>query len=375
MKKLLMLLMVITIISVSVACSPAGQETNINVNPEVEASYVEREESTSTDVIEGFETGRDVDLENLSVACVNKAQGYYWFDCCDTEGQNWKASQDGKGTWSYFPPKTFDAAAQASALSDAIATDPDVLIVAPISGEAVNEALKPAKDAGTVTIAVEGMDTMTNIDYFLDPFHEEPFIKMHVDEIVERMGDDITYVLFVGKLTTPFQVLWCDTFYDYATETYPNMTCIVKRGEYMEHDDDEETAYEVAKQIAMAHPDVDLMWSSSAGGTLGLARAIEELGLVGDVYAGGHLGPSSSESAINAGSVIFTTIHYPGAWGYAAAELGRKVLAGEKIENGTNLGIEGFENVTVIGNHVYGDGWYLQDADTIATIREKYPLF
>lgn len=106
-----------------------------------------------------------------------------------------------------------------------------------------------------------------------------------------------------------------------------------------------------------------------------LPRAINELGLTGEVYACGHARPSGSKFAIDNGSVLFTTIHYPGAWGWAAAEVGRKVLSGEVIENGASLGIEGYTDILVIGNHVYGDGWYIQDTDTIDAIVAKYPEF
>lgn len=355
-----------------------------------EQEYIEVEKTLSTDVfdmsdqyerIEGTSivvhkaTGREIDLDNLKIACVHKSQGSFWMDSTNTEGENWAAAQNGTATWDYFPAQTFDAASQMSALSDAMATDPDILIVCPTSGEAVNQAIVTAKEKGTFVIAVEGMDYMDNVDLFLDPFYEKDFIKMHVDEIVKRLGDDITYCLYVGKLTTPFQVLWCDLFYDYATEAYPNMKCIVNRGEYLEHNDSEETGYESAKQVLMANEDVKLLWSSSAGGTLGIARAINELGLTGEVYACGHARPSGSKFAIDNGSVLFTTIHYPGAWGWAAAEVGRKVLSGEVIENGASLGIEGYTDILVIGNHVYGDGWYIQDTDTIDAIVAKYPEF
>lgn len=396
MKKIITLALAIILIVVSTGCAAKTTENSqesaapSGKTEDTKIEYVEVEKKESDDVIvssDGYihkegssiviheATGREVDLNNLNVACVHKSQGSFWMDSTNTEGMNWAAAQNGKATWNYFPAQTFDAASQMAALNDAMATDPDVLIVCPTAGEAVNEAITTVKEKGTLVIAVEGQDYMDNVDYFLDPFEENVFIKMHVDEIVKRLGDDITYCLWVGKLTTPFQVLWCDIFYDYATKTYPNMKCIIKRGEYLEHNDSEEGGYETAKQVLLANEDIDLLWSASAGGTLGIARAINELGLTGKVYACGHARPSGSKFAIDNGSALFTTIHYPGAWGWAAAELGRKIWAGEPIENKADLDIEGYNSITVIGKHVYGEGWYLQDKDTIDSIVAKYPEF
>lgn len=317
-------------------------------------------------------SGREIDLDNLKVVCINKCRGYYWFDCCEEEGLKWAESQGNGTTFTYYAPADFDAASQMSSLMDALATDPDVLIIAPTAGEAVNEALADAKAKGTLTIGIECDESMTNIDYLLDPFYSEPMIQWYVDEYVKMYGDDFTYCLMVGKLTTPFQVLWCNTFYDYATEKYPNLKCMTERGAWLEHDDSEDTAAELTRQIALGNPEVSLIWSSSAGGTEGICRAINELGVADKVRCGGHVCPSGAKTAIDNGSMVLGSIHFPGAWGWTAAELGRKVIAGESLEEG--LGYEEYENLLVDGKWVYGEAWYPITADTVDGLVEKWPL-
>lgn len=380
MKKLLSTFLVMAM--VLTGCSSTGGTTTTPApagtpEPQNTASVItddgtyERTEGSS--IVVHKASGREIDLDNLKVACVHKCAGFFWMDSTNDEGVNW-AADNGGATWSYFPAAEFDAASQMSALMDAMASDPDILIVCPTAGDAVNEAIATAKAKGTLVIAVEGDYAMTNVDYFLDPFDPEPFVQMHVDELVERHGDDFTYCLFVGKLTTPFQVLWCDYFYDYATEKYPNLTSMTERGAYIEHDDDDDTAAEMAKQVIMGHPEVSILWSSSAGGTEGLCRAIDELGVCESVQGCGHACPVGSEYALNNGSMIFSTIHYPGAWGWTAAELGRMVIAGEAIEDGASLGFEGYEEITVLGKQVFGEGWYLQDAENVHETVERWPL-
>lgn len=315
-------------------------------------------------------SGRQIDLDHLKVACVHKTYGYFWFDCADYEGQAWAEAHPGS-TWNYYAPATQDAASQMAVLMDALTTDPDILIVCPTAGEAVNEAIAMAHEKGTLCICIEGDESMTNCDYLLEPFDSKPMVKWYVDELVKKLGDEFEYVLFVGKLTTPFQVKWCNEFYDYATSTYPKLKSYTARGEYLEHMDSSDTACEMGKQIILGHPEITVMWSSSAGGTGGLARAVDELGVKDTMYACGHAGVATAETRLNDGTLTLGSIHYPGAWGWTAAELGRKVIAGESLEDG--LGFDEYENLTFDGKWVYGEAWYPLTLDTVNIYRERWP--
>ncbi len=376
MKKILGIILAVCMLlsSFCAYATEAGYEEGYEVQSGENVIYddtITRTEGSS--IVVDNETGREVDLNDLSVAGVHRSMGSFWMDSANVEGEAWAERTPGV-TWSYYPAAVMDAAAQMSALSDAMATDPDVLVICPTSGEAVNEAIASAKEKGTIVVGYEGTPDLTNFDYFVDPFPGDVYVKMHVDKIAEMLGDDITYCLWVGRLTTPYQVEWCNTFYNYAAEKYPNMKCILEYGAWLEHTDNEEVAYESAKQVLLSN-DVDLLWTPSSGGCLGLARAIEDLGMVGSVYACGQSRPSASKIALDAGTYLFSTIYYPGAVFAAAAEIGRRVWAGEEIKTGDDLGLEGYTDITVDGNWVYGTGWYFMDKDTIDEIVAKYPDF
>ena len=283
----------------------------------------------------------------------------------------WEAKQNGNCTWTYYAPADFDAASQMSCLMDALATDPDVLICCPTAGEAVNEALAEAKLKGTLVIIIEGDDYMTNADYLLEPFEAAPFVKAYVDELVAALGDDFTYCLMVGKLTTPFQVKWCNAFYDYATATYPNLKSMTERGAWLEHNDSDDTAAEVTKQVILGHPEVSVIWSSSAGGTEGMCRAINEMGVGDTVHGAGHACPGGAKYAMENGSMLMSSIHYPGDPFAAAAELGRKVIAGETLVPGMDY--EGYETLKFDGKWVYGNSWHRLTLDTVDTYIAKWP--
>ena len=235
----------------------------------------------------------------------------------------------------------------------------------------MNEALAEAKLKGTLVIIIEGDDYMTNADYLLEPFEAAPFVKAYVDELVAALGDDFTYCLMVGKLTTPFQVKWCNAFYDYATATYPNLKSMTERGAWLEHNDSDDTASEVTKQVILGHPEVSVIWSSSAGGTEGMCRAINEMGVGDTVHGAGHACPGGAKYAMENGSMLMSSIHYPGDPFAAAAELGRKVIAGETLVPGMDY--EGYETLKFDGKWVYGNSWHRLTLDTVDTYIAKWP--
>lgn len=328
-------------------------------------------------IVTHTKSGRTIDLSGYSVALINKGMGSFWFDGIGAEAQNWADAQGSSVEFDYFPATSFtDPATQVVARSSALAIDPDVLVDNPFDSTLGNDAVAPAKEDGTFIVAVEGDDkAMPNIDVFLDPYSYEDLAAFSVESLVDKLGDDITVALFTSTLTQYYHMLLCDLFYDYAAEHYPNMKFVTPKGEYFEHKNTESDAREATKQVIQQYPDVDVLWSASSAGTLGLALGIEELGMIGQVYACGHSRPSASLQALESGSYIFATIHYPGAWGWAAQEAARLLLSGEEITTGTDLGIDGYRNVTVIGRHIYGDGFILLDKDTIDSVVAKYPEF
>ena len=64
------------------------------------------------------------------------------------------------------------------------------------------------------------------------------------------------------------------------------------------------------------------------------------------------------------------TLWDPKDAGYALCALAVKILRGEPIENGLNLGLPGYENMKFLGDSkkvLIGSGWIVIDKDNVDT--------
>lgn len=299
------------------------------------------------------------DLGELVVATVPKSIGSNWFDSCDWQGQEWAEKNNAKHH--YIGPTSMDSAAQLQCLSDAIALQPDVLTVIPIAADAVDELLKQAKDMGTKVVTHEG-SSLQNIDYNVDAFDNTKFGEAFADKAAELAGKDASYAIMVGRLTVPSHMAWAKAFYDHATKAYPDMKTVndVSNNAIVpvEGMDNSDTSYSVTKQLLQANPDLDVLFVTSGSSVGGAARAVEELGLSGKIKLLAVGTASGQKSYYKSGTITYGAFWYPGYAQYACYEVGKRLLEGKEIKTGDDLGVTGFENITVDGKNIYGNFWY-----------------
>ncbi len=343
MKKLLALILVLVMGFMFVACS----------EPAAPAEAAAAESTPAEDATAEETTG-----EPIVVATVVKAIGSNWFDSMDWEGTTW--AEENNATHNYIGPTAMDAAAQLQSIEDAISLQPDILTVVPIAADASDALLGQARDQGIIVVSHEGAG-LTNIDYNVDAFSNQAFGENFAMKTAEIMGEDSNYALMVGTLTTPAHMAWAEAYYAYANENFPDMTNLNdKAGENvipLEGGANSDTSYSVAKQFLQANPETQAIFVASSSCVNGVARAIEELGMneTCKVMAVGTA--SGQREYYESGTIPYGAFWYPGAAQYAAYEAGKRLLNGETVETGDDLGVEGYESVTVDGVNIYGSAW------------------
>ena len=77
----------------------------------------------------------------------------------------------------------------------------------------------------------------------------------------------------------------------------------------------------------------------------GVARAIDELGLKGKVFTSGTGMPATNKDILDRDLVSALTLWDPADAGYAMASLATKILNGEEIKDGVDLGVPGYEEM------------------------------
>ena len=259
-----------------------------------------------------------------------------------------------------------DATLQAQLVEDLIAQGVDAICVVPVDIQSIDPVLKKAKDAGIVVIAHEG-SALTNVDYDIEAFSNAGYGQFIMDNLAMAMGEEGVYTTMVADLTNGSHNEWADAAVAYQKEAYPNMTLLEAQPRVESHDNGD-TAYNVAKECFKAYPELKGIMGTSSFDAPGVARAIDELGLIDKAFTTGTGMPADNAAMLKSGTIKSLTLWDPAIAGQAMISLAVKVLNGETISGPVDLGVEGYQamefrpdSTTVLE----GQGWITIDAENV----------
>jgi simple sugar transport system substrate-binding protein len=258
-------------------------------------------------------------------------------------------------------PAEADAAQQIPIIEDLIAQGVDALCVIPMDPTQLDPVLKKAMDAG-ITVITHEASNQKNMDWDIEAFDNVAFGAGLMDLLAAGMGEEGEYAVFVGSLGSKTHNEWADGGIGRQKEAYPNMTMV---GDKNESFDDAEIAYQKAKEILAAYPNIKGFQGSASTDVAGIGRAIEEAGLQDEVTVVGTSLPSIAGDLLPTGAIDAVGFWDPAVAGAACNKIAQMVINGEEIGAGTDLGIDGYHDLILVGDNVlYGNAAVYVDAET-----------
>ncbi|MDR0841480.1 MAG: autoinducer 2 ABC transporter substrate-binding protein [Christensenellaceae bacterium] len=354
MKKLLALVLALMLALAVVACASPSAPAQPGDAPAVQTP-AEAPPAAPADTAEKV----------YNIALIPKDATQPWFQRMNI---GVKQFADDTGHNAFFKgPESFDAALQAQVVDDLVAQGVDAIVICPIDPGAVEPALKRAREAGIVVIGHEG-SSVENLDYDIEAFSNQQYGAFIMDNLADAMGEEGTYVQFVSYFTTSSHQEWADAGLARQQEAYPNMH-VLEAEPRVEVEGSAEIAYQKAKEILKKYPEVKGFFGCGSRDAPGAARAIEELGLQGKVFASGTGMPNENAAVLKRGTIKALTLWDPARAGYAGLELAVKVLNGEEIAEGIDLTPDGYQDLTwstkYPGKVLQGTGWLTVTAENV----------
>lgn len=288
---------------------------------------------------------------SYTIAVVPKTTALSWYERMEEGVQEY--AQENNIDAFFTGPSEADGALQAQCIEDLISQGVDAICVVPLSTESLEPVLKKAREAGIVVITHEGAG-MENIDYDLEAFNNVEYGECLMEALGQATGGEGEYIQLVSGLTSASHIEWTTAAQEYAAENYPDLTMY---GDLIESKDDQSIAYEKVKEALTANPDINAIMGCSMTDASGAALAVEELGLAGQVKIVGTGLVSNAGNYVTNGTIDMVTFWDPALAGKALIEIAVKQLDGEEITDGTDLGVEGYNNVTLDGNVLQGQAW------------------
>ncbi len=259
-----------------------------------------------------------------------------------------------------------DATLQAQLIQDLIAQGVDALCVVPVDLESIEPVLEQAREAGIVVITHEGA-ALENIDYDIEAFSNAGYGAFIMDNLAEAMGETGVYTTMVASLTNGSHNEWADAGVAHQKEAYPNMQ-LLEAEPRVESNDNGDVAYNVSKELFKKYPNLKGVMGTSSYDAPGVARAIEELGLIGKAFTSGTGMPLDNAALLESGVVQSLTLWDPALAGKAMISLAKKVLDGEEISGVVDLGVDGYTGMKFKKGSdkvLEGEGWIVINADNV----------
>lgn len=291
-----------------------------------------------------------------SIVTVVKVTGENWFIRMN-EGVDAYGKDNSGVDASQIGPAKADAAQQTRIIEDLVAKKVSAIAVVPMDPSALEGVLRRASQRGIKVITHEG-DSVVNTDVDIEAFDNKAFGARINEKLSECMGKSGKWTSFVGSLGSLTHNQWVDAGAENAKQ-YPEMELVAEKNESF---NDANRAYEKAKEILRKYPDIKGFQGSSAIDVIGIGRAVEEAGLQDKTCVYGLGLPKDTGPYLETGAVDQIFFWDPKDAGYVMNKVADLVLKGEEITDGMDLGVQGYNKMTVTkgpgkGIIIQGQAW------------------
>jgi len=320
--------------------------------------------TTTAPTTPGEATSSVLQPQDMTMVTVVKIMGIPWFDRMAVGVQEFAqrtgvdAREDGGDDAT--PEK------QVAIIQNLIAQHPTAITVVPNDPASLETVLKQARDAGIIVVSHEAAG-LTNTDIDIEAFDNTKYGADIMDSLATCMGGSGGYVTMVGHLTATTHMQWSDGALAEAQAKYPN---IKRLEDPVESNEDENVAYQKAKELLAKYPDIKGFQGSAGTDVLGIARAVEEAGKAGQVCVMGTGTPQASAKYLKDGSLQKIFFWDPAGAGQAQLQIAMMLAQGQTITTGTDLGIDGYHSLlqsTQYPNVFTGDAEATADATNVDT--------
>lgn len=247
-------------------------------------------------------------------------------------------------------PAEADAAQQVALVESSISKGVDAISVVPNDPAALEPVLKKAQDAGIVTLSHEAASEQ-NVSYDIEAFDNGTMGRRFIDNIVKYAGPQAGYAFYVGNLTAETHMERFKAAVEYQKKKYPKMTLLTNPP--LVSQENTQVAYDLTLQLIKTYGSkLNAIAACSAADPVGIAKAVEEKGLLGKLFCVGSSVPSMVKPYVENGTVKAISLWRPADAGYVQVWMAKELLAGRKIVDGQT--IPKFGKIRIVGHTIYG---------------------
>jgi len=175
--------------------------------------------------------------------------------------------------------------------------------------------------------------------------------RRFIDNIAKWAGPQAKYAFYVGNLTAETHMERFKAAVTYQKQKYPKMTLLTNPPLVCQ--ENSQIAYDTTLQLIEKYGDsLTAIAACSAADPVGIAKAIEEKGLIGKLFCVGSSVPSMVKPYVENGTCKAISLWRPADAGYVQVWVAKELLEGRKIVDGQT--IPKFGKIRIVGHTIYG---------------------
>ena len=269
--------------------------------------------------------------EEYLVAMIPKYTGINYFNATE-QGAREAAAELGIDLI-YDGPTEASVSDQIQMIDTWITMGVDAILVSPNDPNSIADILNKAREAGILVMTWDADSDVNARDYFVNQASAQAIGAKLVDLMIVDASEDAKVAIVTESLTDSNQNAWIDGINARIAELGIGMEIVT----IMPCDGDQMKAYEVTKDIVKAYPDIDGIWGISSTAGPGVASAIRDLGLSGEIVVGAVATPSTIVEYLEDGTMIDNVLWNPIDLGYLAVYAAYNYLEGNLTDGATEI--------------------------------------
>jgi ribose transport system substrate-binding protein len=232
------------------------------------------------------------------------------------------------------PPGKVDAAVQLQMVEDAITTQADVIMLAPLNKDALVPGVEKAKAAGIKVIIVDSAVGTDNYDAFFFTDNGAA-ARLAADELAKQLNGAGKIAIVNAQAGAGTTMTRENDFKDQIAKNYPGITVVGTQYS----DGDKTRALNIATDFITANPDLAGFYACNEGATVGVGNAIEQTGKTGVVKFVGFDWSADTKTLMEKGVLQASMVQNPYQMGYLGVQAAADLMAGKTVQKDVDTGV------------------------------------
>jgi rhamnose transport system substrate-binding protein len=335
--------------SSSSSSTPAAEEEPAETTEEGEA---ETEEEPAEEAEEGESSGGELaakpigtsekDPSEMKIRFLTQIGGVPYYQAVES-GMKEAAAKLGIGSAELTGPPRVDSSLQVDTMQTWIAEGVDIIAVSSIDPEAMAPVIDEAIAAGITVVSFDVDAPESERAVYVNGWSEREGPQVLMETFVKELGGPSKakgqYATILPSVTSKTHQGWLNTAKEFQEKEYPELEEVAR----VANEAEQTVAAEKTKQLKSKYPDLVGVMSVDAGGTVGVAQATEELGLVGKWAITGESTPEQMKEYLEKGTAKYTVLWNPVEIGYLTTVIGLELAEGKEVTNNEELNVSDSE--------------------------------